>query len=69
MDLAILCTCSGGNAAIPSSGPVDKALDEFQNFYDMNKNDQKSQFYKKKREVRQKKLYELYNKIHQEEIQ
>ena len=29
----------------------------------------KSQFYKKNREVRQKKLYQLYNKIHQEEIQ
>lgn len=38
MDLAILCTCSGDvNAAIPSSGSVDKALDEIHNSYEKEK--------------------------------
>ena len=65
-----MCTCTGEiNAAIPSSGSVDQALDEIHNSYEMNKNDHKSQFYKKKREVKQKKLYELYDKKNQEEIQ
>ena len=49
IDLANLCTCSGEvNAPIPSSGSVDKAFDQIHNSYEMNKNDQKSQFYKKK---------------------
>ena len=60
--------CAGVGAAIPSGGLVDKSLHQLQNFYEMNRKYQKSQFYTKKRVVKRKKLYDLY-KTHQEKIQ
>ena len=59
--------CSRVGAAIPTGGSVDRALDEMQKAYEMDKIYHRSMSYKTQRVNKHRKLFKLHSK-HQEEL-